>query len=69
MILSAVVAEGDAMESDGLEVKSELNLTKRGVGIARVAKFILGMAPLTALGSTLSGPNGWLVHPFRCPSR
>ncbi|WP_336794304.1 hypothetical protein [Gordonia malaquae] len=43
-IVEDILARGDAAESAGLEVKSELDLTKRGLGIAKAAKFILGAA-------------------------
>src|SRR5690625_7912547 len=41
-ILDAVVAEGDAAEHLGLEAKSDIDPSKKGVGIAKIAKFILG---------------------------
>lgn len=43
-VLDAVVAEGDAAEYLGLEAKSDIDLSKKGVGVAKIAKFILGMA-------------------------
>lgn len=43
-IVDAVVREGDAAEYMGLEAKSDVDLSKRGIGVAKVAKFILGMA-------------------------
>ncbi|WP_353107882.1 hypothetical protein [Gordonia sp. (in: high G+C Gram-positive bacteria)] len=43
-IVEDILDRGDAAESAGLEVKSELDLTKRGLGIAKAAKFILGAA-------------------------
>ena len=42
-ILDGVVAEGDGAESGSLEAKSDINLSER-LGVAKVAKFILGMA-------------------------
>ncbi len=43
-ILEAVIKEGDALESVGLEIKSDVDLGRRGPGLAKVAKCILGMA-------------------------
>ncbi len=43
-IVEAVMAEGDAVEGVGLEVKSDIDPSAKGLGIAKVAKFILGMA-------------------------
>lgn len=43
-ILDAVVAEGDAAEYLGLEAKSDIDPSKKGTGVAKIAKFILGMA-------------------------
>lgn len=43
-ILDAVVAEGDTAEYLGLEAKSDIDPSKKGVGVAKIAKFILGMA-------------------------
>lgn len=44
MIVEGVVAEGDAAEVAGLEAKSAIDISKKGLGIAKVAKFILGAA-------------------------
>ncbi|OBA46591.1 hypothetical protein [Kocuria sp. ICS0012] len=52
-ILAAIVDEGDAAEHLGLEAKSDIDPSKRGLGVAKIAKFILGMAnrlPETASG-------------------
>lgn len=43
-LLDAVAAEGDAAETLGLEAKSDIDPSKKGLGIAKIAKFILGMA-------------------------
>lgn len=43
-IVEAVMAEGDAVEGVGLEAKSDIDPSAKGLGIAKVAKFILGMA-------------------------
>lgn len=42
-ILETVIAEGDGAETGSLEAKSEINLGDK-LGVAKVAKFILGMA-------------------------
>jgi len=42
-ILEAVIAEGDGAETGSLEAKSDINLGDK-LGVAKVAKFILGMA-------------------------
>lgn len=43
-ILEAVIQEGDVHESVGLEIKSDVDPTRKGTDIAKVAKCILGMA-------------------------
>ena len=43
-IVEAVMAEGDAVEGVGLEAKSDIDPSAKGLGIAKVAKFIFGMA-------------------------
>lgn len=43
-ILDAVIEEGDAAESLGLEIKSDVDPSVKGPGLAKVAKCILGMA-------------------------
>lgn len=43
-ILDAVVQEGDAAEYLGLEAKSDIDPNKKGLGIAKITKFILGMS-------------------------
>lgn len=52
-ILDAVVAEGDAAEYLGLEAKSDIDPSNKGSGVAKIAKFILGVAnrmPAVAAG-------------------
>ncbi len=43
-ILDAIIEEGDAAESLGLEIKSDVDPSRKGLGLAKVAKCILGMA-------------------------
>lgn len=43
-IMDAVVTEGDTAEYLGLEAKSDIDPSRKGTGIAKIAKFILGMA-------------------------
>lgn len=43
-VLDAVLREGDSAETLGLEAKSDINVSHKGIGIAKVAKFILAMA-------------------------
>lgn len=43
-ILDAVIEEGDAAESLGLEIKNDVDPSVKGPGLAKVAKCILGMA-------------------------
>jgi len=44
VILEGVLIEGDKAESAALEVKSDIDVSQKGLGIAKVAKFILGAA-------------------------
>ena len=44
LILNGLVAEGDKAESVALEAKGDIDVSRKGIGVAKVAKFILGAA-------------------------
>lgn len=46
-ILEGVLVEGDKAESAALEAKSDIDVSQKGIGIAKVAKYILGTANRT----------------------